>query len=61
MKKLKKIEEVEEIDVTILLAKQELTFRGRDESHNSSNMGNFKEIFNLVVKRDQEIQDHVKK
>jgi hypothetical protein len=49
------------IDVTVTLAKQELAFRGRDESNNSFNTGNFKEIFNLLIKRDSEIQAHIKK
>jgi hypothetical protein len=43
------------------LAKQELAFRGHDETENSLNAGNFREIFQLLIKRDTEIQDHLKK
>lgn len=49
------------IDVTVTLAKQELAFRGRDETENSFNCGNFREIFKLLIKRDKEIQEHMKK
>ena len=49
------------IDVTVLLAKQELGFRGRIETENSINAGNFREFFKLLIKRDTEIQDHIKK
>jgi hypothetical protein len=49
------------IDVTVTLAKQELAFRGHDETENSLNAGNFREIFQLLIKRDTEIQDHLKK
>jgi hypothetical protein len=47
------------IDVTVTLAKH--AFRGHDETENSLNAGNFREIFQLLIKRDTEIQDHLKK
>lgn len=47
------------IDTTILLGKQELAFRGHDESESSSNKGNFKEIFNCLIKRNSELVKHV--
>lgn len=49
------------IDVTCHLAKQELSFRGHNEKSDSFNAGNFRETFNLIIKRDVEIQDHLKK
>lgn len=48
------------IDVTILLAKQELAFHGHDERNTSANRGNFKEIFNMVIKRNSELNEHLK-
>ncbi|CAG9773295.1 unnamed protein product [Ceutorhynchus assimilis] len=48
-------------DVTSFLAKQELSFRGHDETFDSFNSGNFREVFNLITKRDLEMQEHLKK
>lgn len=47
------------IDTTILLGKQELAFRGHDESESSFNKGNFKEIFNCLIKRNSELVKHL--
>lgn len=49
------------IDVTCHLAKQELSFRGHNEKSSSLNAGNFRETFNLLIKRDLEMQEHLKK
>lgn len=49
------------IDVTCHLAKQELSFRGHDEKSDSLNVGNFRSTFNLIIKRDIEIQEHLRK
>lgn len=46
------------IDVTLLLGKQELAFRGHDESTNSANRGNFKEVFEFIIKRNAELMEH---
>jgi hypothetical protein len=40
------------IDVVLYLSKQELAFRGHDESAQSSNKGNYVELINLMRKRD---------
>ena len=39
-------------EVVLLCSKQEISFRGHDESKDSSNKGNFKEILALVAKHD---------
>ncbi|KAL1447927.1 hypothetical protein WDU94_014012 [Cyamophila willieti] len=39
---------------TVLLSKQELAFRGYDESHTSLNRGNFKEIFAELMKLERQ-------
>lgn len=49
------------IDVTLLLGKQELAFRGHDESSDSVNRGNFKEVFNCMIKRNAELTEHAEK
>lgn len=49
------------IDVTLLLGRQELSFRGHDESTNSLNRGNFKEIFECMIKRNAELSEHADK
>lgn len=49
------------IDTTVFLGKQELAFRGHDESSESLNLGNFRELFNVLIKNDVEILDHIKK
>lgn len=46
------------VDVTSLICKQELAFRGHDESEDSLNRGNFKAIFNLVISRNPELKQH---
>lgn len=49
------------IDLVLYLAKQELAFRGHDESANSLNKGNFKELFELHFSRcSLEMQNHYK-
>jgi len=49
------------IEVTLLLGKQELAFRGHDERSTSSNQGNFREVFNLLIKRNDELLSHYNK
>lgn len=49
------------IDTTVFLGKQELAFRGHDESNESLNLGNFMELFNVLIKNDVEILEHLKK
>ena len=44
------------IDSVIFLGKQELPFRGHDESKESTNKGNYVELLNFVVERDKEFQ-----
>ena len=46
------------IDVTILLAKQELSFRGHREDINSINRGNYIEFLNLLSDYDPILQQH---
>lgn len=49
------------IDLVLFLGKQKLTFRGHDESSNSLNKGNFRELFDMHILRcSQEIQSHYK-
>ncbi|XP_060845584.1 zinc finger MYM-type protein 1-like [Rhopalosiphum padi] len=49
------------IDLVIFLGKQELAFRGHDESSDSLNKGNFKVLFDMhIVRCSQEIQNHYK-
>jgi hypothetical protein len=49
------------IDVTLLLGKQELAFRGHDETEISVNQGNFREIFQCLIKRNVELAEHASK
>lgn len=49
------------IDVTLTLGKQELPFRGHDESLESFNRGNFKEVFKCLIKRNQDLTEHCEK
>lgn len=49
------------IEVVILLGKQELAFRGHDESSSFLNQGNFREIFNLLIKQNDELLFHYEK
>lgn len=49
------------IDVTLTLGKQELPFRGHDESLESLNRGNFKEVFKCLIKRNQDLTEHSEK
>jgi hypothetical protein len=49
------------IDVTLLLGKQELAFRGHGETEISVNQGNFREIFQCLIKRNVELAEHASK
>ena len=49
------------IDLTCLLAKQELSFRGHDESKDSYNQGNFKEFFFVMMNNNEELKNHWEK
>jgi hypothetical protein len=49
------------IDVTLLLGKQELAFRGHDETEISVNQGNFREIFQCLIKCNVESAEHASK
>jgi hypothetical protein len=49
------------IDVTLLLGKQELAFRGHDETGISVNQGNFREIFQCLIKCNVELAEHASK
>ena len=44
-------------EILLLCSKQDLAFRGHDESANSRNKGNFKEILSLVTKHDPIVKD----
>lgn len=47
------------IDLVIFLGKQELAFRGHDESNSSLNKGNFKELFEMHISRcSLDIKNH---
>ena len=46
------------INLTCLLSKQELAFRGHDESKGSCNQGNFKEIFHVIINTNEELKSH---
>lgn len=49
------------IDIVLFLGKQELAFRGHNESSNSLNKGNFKELFEMHMSRcSLEIHNHYK-
>uniref|UniRef100_A0A2S2QDR4 Uncharacterized protein n=1 Tax=Sipha flava TaxID=143950 RepID=A0A2S2QDR4_9HEMI len=49
------------IEVTLMLRKQELAFRSHDERSTSSNQGNFRKVFNLLIKRNDELLSHYNK
>jgi hypothetical protein len=49
------------IDVTLLLGKQELAFRGHDETEISVNQGNLREIFQCLIKPNVELAEHASK
>lgn len=49
------------IDLVCLLCKQELPFQGLDESNCSLNQGNFKEIFNVMMKYNEDLKCHWEK
>lgn len=50
------------IDAVLFLSKQELAFRGHNESTNSINRGNFKELLSLLIARSPvEIQNQYEK
>lgn len=49
------------IDLVLFLAKQELAFRGHDDSPNSLNKGNFRELVDLHFSRcSSEVKNHYK-
>jgi len=49
------------IDIVLFLGKQELSFRGHNESINSLNKGNFRELLDMFLNRSSlEIQNHYK-
>lgn len=61
----KKVEENRDIlksliDATCFLAKQELAFRGNDESASSCNRGNYVELLNLMADKDEKLAAHLK-
>ncbi|XP_063675854.1 zinc finger MYM-type protein 1-like [Bolinopsis microptera] len=47
------------INAVIYLAKQEMAFRGHDESETSVNRGPFKELLSMVAKTDSLLFDHL--
>ena len=47
------------IDICIFLCNQELAFRGHDESRESINKGNFKELVSLMCKRDEILKEFI--
>jgi len=47
------------IDISICLAKGGMAFRGHDESHESCQQGNFKELVNLLSKYDTTLKNHL--
>lgn len=48
------------IDIVLYLSKQELAFRGHDESNSSLNKGNYKELFEMLFSRcSLEIQNQI--
>jgi hypothetical protein len=49
------------MDVTLLLGKQELAFRGHDETGISVNQGNFRKIFQCLIKCNVELAEHASK
>lgn len=59
-KRVKKNREVFKrlVDVTCFLAKQELAFRGHNETETSLNRGNYIETLNLLKSYDFILQDH---
>ena len=49
------------IEITLFLAKQELSFRGHDEGCDSENRGNFEELCDLLTKFDSTFASHLEK
>lgn len=47
------------LDITLFLAKQNLAFRGHDETKASSNKGNFLELVKLLSKYDAVLKEHI--
>lgn len=47
------------IDITCFLALQELPFRGHNESENSVNRGNYRELLHLLAENDAQLQIHL--
>lgn len=47
------------IDMVIYLATQEQGFRGHDESENSINQGNFRELAHLLSRYDEKFADRI--
>ncbi|KAK0139561.1 Zinc finger MYM-type protein 1 [Merluccius polli] len=48
------------INTTCFLAKQELAFRGNDESASSSNRGNYVELLHAFAEKDERLANHLK-
>ena len=48
------------IDTVIFLAKQELAFRGHDESEGSLNRGNYVELLHFQAEKDEKLSKHLK-
>ena len=49
------------IDVTCFLGNQELAFRGHDESKESHNKGNYRQLLDLLSMEEANIKDHLEK
>jgi len=48
-------------NIVLFLGRQELAFRGHNESSSSLNKGNFKELFDMhIIRCSFEIQNHYK-
>lgn len=47
------------IDITCMLGRQELPFRGHYEAEDSVNQGNYREMFKLFTKHDEILQTHM--
>ena len=48
------------INATCFLAKQELAFRGNDESASSSNRGNYIELLDVLAEKDERLDRHLR-
>lgn len=47
------------LDITLFLSKQNLAFRGHDETKGSSNKGNFLELVKLLSQYDAVLKEHI--